>query len=464
MALSPYLAPYLTRPAPRALIAAGFLAVALVLGGGGSPSPAAEILVQLAFAAAVIAWVWWAERDRAVAGPPIPDGLWLIAALMLALPLLQLIPLPPAIWHSLPGRMLEVGSLALIGAEESWRPLSVAPQRTLAALLAIIPAVGLMLAVARLDLRERRLLLAVVALAALVGAVLGALQLAAGDQGAFQLYEKSHRGWLTGFFANRNAAVDALLIGSLALTAWLLPRADSRALSRSALAIFLMLQAALLIAAVLTGSRAGIALIPVALLVQFAMLGGSPLRRRLKPFALAAGAAALLLLLAPLVLGANARLGGVAQRFDATGDFRIEIWRDACAAMAAYWPFGSGIGTFSQAFQPFERLEVLDPFFPNRAHNDYLEFALEAGMFAPLLLIAVAVVLGRYAWRALAAGGEARSQALFALGTLAILGLHSFVDYPLRTMALAALAGVAAGLLAGPRNGNRAVEGTGTQE
>jgi VIT1/CCC1 family predicted Fe2+/Mn2+ transporter len=41
-----------------------------------------------------------------------------------------------------------------------------------------------------------------------------------------------------------------------------------------------------------------------------------------------------------------------------------------------------------------------------------------------------------------------RSQILFAAGVLIIITLHSLVDYPLRSMALACLAGVAGGMLA----------------
>lgn len=436
----------------RGWLAAGFTVVALMLGGGGSPSPVAEILVQLAFAAAALGWIWWAKSD---AHSGIPRSLWALAALVLAVPLLHLVPLPPILWQALPGRALETGLLGLVGAADGWRPLSISPWRTFAALLAIIPAAGLMLAVASLGARDRRLVIVTVALVGVVGAFLGALQLAGGDQGAFQLYEKSHRGWLTGFFANRNAAVDALLIGSLALTTWLALRAEHRPASGSALAIFFLAQASLLLAAVLTGSRAGIALIPVALVVQYAMLRQSRLRARYSRIAIAAAGLAAVLLAVPVLLGGNARLSGVAARFDAIGDVRAELWRDSWAAVEAFWPAGSGLGTFTRAFLPYERFEVVDQFFPNRAHNDYLEFLLEAGVVAPVVLFAALVVLAVLARRALGAGREARIEAMFAIGTLTILALHSVVDYPLRTMALAALAGIAAGILAAPRKGGQ---------
>ena len=46
----------------RGLIVACFTACAMVFGGGGSPSPMAEIIVQSGFVAAVLGWVWWAQR------------------------------------------------------------------------------------------------------------------------------------------------------------------------------------------------------------------------------------------------------------------------------------------------------------------------------------------------------------------------------------------------------------------
>jgi VIT1/CCC1 family predicted Fe2+/Mn2+ transporter len=46
-----------------------------------------------------------------------------------------------------------------------------------------------------------------------------------------------------------------------------------------------------------------------------------------------------------------------------------------------------------------------------------------------------------------------RAQVLFAMGVLFVISLHSFVDYPLRSMALACLAGVAGGMLATLKTG-----------
>src|SRR5688572_13379452 len=40
------------------LIAALFVACAVVLGGGGSPNPGTEVVLQLVFVVAALAWLW----------------------------------------------------------------------------------------------------------------------------------------------------------------------------------------------------------------------------------------------------------------------------------------------------------------------------------------------------------------------------------------------------------------------
>ena len=162
----------------------------------------------------------------------------------------------------------------------------------------------------------------------------------------------------------------------------------------------------------------------------------------------AALSVALVLIIAPIALAGNSRLARVAERFDVTGDARFPLWQDAIRAIDGYWPFGSGIGTFPVAFQPFESQELLDPGFANRAHNDYFEILLEMGIFAVPLLVGGLIFLFVMIRRAFHLSQQDHSAQIFAVGTLAIVALHSIVDYPLRNMALACLAGVAAGLLA----------------
>ena len=429
----------------RGMIVAGFTACAMVLGGGGSPSPKAEILVQAGFAAAALAWLWWARLDE-TGERHVPREMLLLGLALLCLPLLQLIPLPPGLWQGLPGRELELAALKLIGLGDSWRPLTISTPRTVAALLALVPAIGAMWAVSLLGAKDRRILVKAIAAMALAGALLGALQMAGGPD-AFRLYEKSHRGWLTAFHANRNAAADVLLIGALALTCWFTFSLRKPADLKRRAPLFLAGHMVLLFAVVLTGSRAGIALLALSLAVHWAILARAGLGRGTKAlFGVVAAAFAGLFAL-PLVIASNSRIARVAERFDATSDARLPLWQDSLAALDAFWPAGSGLGTFTYAFLPHEDQAHLDPFLPNRAHNDYLEFLLEAGLLAPVILLGGAYLLFRLARRAWRLSPQEHALHLFALGTLAIVALHSIVDYPLRNMAIACLAGVAAGLL-----------------
>ena len=431
----------------RGLLVAVFVAVALVLGGGGTPSAVAEIVVQLAFAGAMILWIWWA-RDGAAEVRRIPRMLLALAGIVIVLPVLQLIPLPPSLWQAFPGRDLMVDALAQVDEAESWRALSVAPFATLAALLALISAVGTMLAVSTLDRKDQRFLIGLTAVLALAGAALGVVQMASGP-GAFRLYEISHDYWLTAFYANRNAAVDFLLIGMMALTVWLASVARRRPLVPSDTGIFLILQAFLLLAVVLTGSRAGIALLPLVLLSQFAILRVAGVARKLSNGIAVVGGLVALFAAGALAFAGNARIGSVLARFDASGDTRFDLWQDTLTAIGDFWPIGSGLGSFSRAFLPSERFAVIDETFPNRAHNDYLEFLLEAGLAGAAILFAAVVLLAMLARKAWQTSPDRRPTTVFALGILMVIGLHSLVDYPLRTMALACLAGVAAGLLGG---------------
>ena len=92
------------------LAPAVFLGLALAFGGGGSPAPLPELILELLAAATALVWLLtpWGGPDWA----RVPKTAWLIAALVAAVPLLQLIPLPPLIWQALPGRELEREALA----------------------------------------------------------------------------------------------------------------------------------------------------------------------------------------------------------------------------------------------------------------------------------------------------------------------------------------------------------------
>ena len=434
-----------------------FLVLALLLGGGGSPAPLPEMLLEWTALAALLAALWLARPGDGA----LPPSAVAFAAALLGLPALQLVPLPPALWTTLPGREAIVAALALVDETTRWMPWSISPPRTLAALLALIVPVAALLLAARAGPRARTAALATVAAMALAAALFGAAQLAAGEGTALRPYGSEHAGYLTGFHANRNAAADGLLIGLLALAALFVLRGPTGPARGSGWRLPWAAAAAVLAGAVLlTGSRAGIALL-VALGIATAAWLGLARRTTARPdrsrVALWTGGAALVLAAATWIVAASPVAGRIAARFGGASlgggsEPRPDLWVDTLYAVGRYWPFGSGLGTFVPAFVAAERLEVIDPGHPNRAHNDFLELALEAGLPGLVLLAALG---GWLAWRLVRRLREAtelreRIELGFAGATLALLAAHSVVDYPLRSMALAALGGLAVGLILAP--------------
>lgn len=443
----------------RLRITCALLIVLLAAGGGGSPAPLVELGCEIAAALAIGAWLLVPTSSITRSHSVSSRAALMVAGLLVAVPLLQLIPLPPFLWQQLPGRETMHESLALIDANGDWRPLSIAPLTTLASLLSLVPPLAVMLMVARLDDKGRLAVITVIAGFAFVSVLLGTLQMASAGDGALLFYDQADHGVLFGFQANRNTEADILLCGLVALAA--LRGAGRHSRGRALDLAYAALGALLVLAVVLTRSRTGIFLIPVALAVGLAAAIPGGLRDFAKGMTwgrmalglgllVAAGGIALLLAQTPVVTR-------VLERFDFSREFRPELWRDTRFAIAQFWPLGSGVGTFVNAFQPAERLEVLDPLIANRAHNEYLEAALEGGI--PLLAAwgaALSVIAMRLVRSARGSLSLPRSQRLFALGVLTLAGLHSIVDYPLRSMAMAALTAAAAGVVLAARDGRPA--------
>jgi len=89
-----------------------------------------------------------------------------------------------------------------------------------------------------------------------------------------------------------------------------------------------------------------------------------------------------------------------------------------------------------------ETLAIVGTHFVNNAHDDYLELAVETGVFGPALLAMLFLWLsqrGIVLWHVESLDRAGRTAA-FALLGLAALALHSIFDYPLRTQAILAVA------------------------
>jgi len=422
------------------------LLVAFIAGGGGSRFALANLAVQLtAFVAIAL------HRDSFIAfwreSPLALRGL-IIAALLL--PLLQIVPLPPAVWSALPGRALVTRSLELTGGS-SWMPLSLDPLRTLLALSALITPLAVLIAGWSIP-RDRLILIgwATVGLGVLT-ALFGLVQLGDGTSDTTLFGARDPGELLLGTFANRNST--GLWLGFAVGLAALLPAPRPHPavlLTRLAVCVLLV------VAIILTQSRTALVLafVPLAIGAMRALwwaLKQSGQRvqtgsRAGRPFLLAVGALALAATVtATLVFAAPGRLSDTLERFEATDNPRRFIWDDASYSVDRYWPAGSGMGTFDEVFQVDEALENLTARRAGRAHNDYIELAIEAGPFGLLLAAMWLVLIGWLSWRA--RRSSLRWAAWAGSSFLLTIALQSITDYPLRNQTMLAFAGFALLLL-----------------
>ncbi len=112
-------------------------------------------------------------------------------------------------------------------------------------------------------------------------------------------------------------------------------------------------------------------------------------------------------------------------------------------AAMAFWPFGSGLGSFAQVYPRFQPAGVKG--FAPHAHSDFVQFLMEGGALTAVLGLLVGWLLVRQV-RVLArqlrdspADKAALLQASCGLGFLAVF-LHSWFDFNLRIPANAILA------------------------
>ncbi|WP_404480175.1 O-antigen ligase family protein [Novosphingobium sp. BL-52-GroH] len=411
--------------------------IAVMFGGGGSGAGLSNLVVQLAACAAL------AFNRRTVVGffAHAPRMWAALVGVTVLLPLMQTIPLPPGIWQHLPGRDLAAGALALLGKEQDWMPFSLNVRRTIVAVMALLPALAILVLTWNLAGKERRSLLLLVVVCGAFVVMLGAQQLAMGNR-QFVLFAETYGSQdLHGTFANHNSAGLFIDIALCALVGLIPDRYPRLTWLLFGGVVGLLLAIGLF----LTRSRSGIVLVGVPaifLAVRLWHLRKAIGLSRRSVTILSVGAA-LLAGAGGLLVADNARIQRSISRFDDLKDARPAIWEDATGAIARFWPVGSGVGTFDEVFQVDESLENISPGRAARAHNDYLEIALESGVAGMLLVAAWFVGLIAVIVRVVRRGGSGMAPA----AVFVLFALQSILDYPLRSQTLLCVAGLMLGLL-----------------
>ena len=422
--------------------------LAIALGGGGVAYGLRNLVIQLA---ALLILAVHAGRVRLFLHSA-PRMLIALVGASVLLPALQLVPLPPSLWHALPGREPVAESLALLGSgSNAWRPLTLDAGRTIVALCGLLAPFAIVAVGATLDSAEKLALARAAVLAMLAAFLLGAVQLLSANTFGLLYPVRIDPDALYATFANRNSTALCFAIGVALIAGMGVPRRATGLWFAAAGAILLAL------GVVLTQSRSGMVVLAVVLLCLLGRAGlGAFTRSRATAGKtwIAAWIAGLLVLLA---LVASAMSGGRAAesiaRYGDLQDDRFEMWDDASYAAGRYWPVGSGTGTFDEVFQLHESLEYVSPRRAGRAHSDWLEIAMEGGL--PALVLALAW-LGWSLWAALPRGSIEGRQMRFAAGLGALgIALQSLLDYPLRNQSLLCIAALLVVLLVRQREAAR---------
>ncbi len=428
-----------------------FWVLALFLGlvfltGGGARADIGSLFILRSVAALVCAYGLFTLQWRDVTANRFLFGM---AATILLLVGLHLVPLPASIWHGLPGRELIVQIDKTAGLGEVARPLATVPHAAWNALYALLVPLAVLILGVQLTREQRAYLLPLLIGIGLLSGLIGLIQAIGDPNGPLYFYRVTNNGAAVGFFANRNH--QAVLLATLfpMLAAYACTGIKSAEAANAKLWGGVAFVAFLIPLILVTGSRAGlitgvIGLVSAVILYRRPQIA-TPKRRGGKSSSpvnvryLAIGFGLILIVGLSIILSRAEALDRLTQT-DSVEEQRFLVWPIIAKIGTDFAPWGSGIGSFVEIYQVYEPKSLLDPTYLNHAHNDWLEVWMTAGIPGAILLALAIIAFVRQTWRSLAANRKSGSQVVFArLGAVVVLiwALASIGDYPLRVPSLA---------------------------
>lgn len=425
------------------------LAILWLVGGASRADVLGQIVVRS------VAWlsliVLALAGNRPTPGQARPVALLLLA--VIALPMIQLIPLPPGLWDGLPGRGGLAAVTPLSGHPAPWRPISLVPGATLNALFSLIVPLAVFLLVTNLGERERGRLPGMLLGLVVASMIAGLAQFSGISFNNPFINETAGR--VNGTFANPNHFALFLAIGCLLAPAWALG-GKRRPGWRVAVALGLLPLFVLTILA--SGSRAGILLGIIGACLGL-LLEQSAIRRITRNYprwVLPALILAILTMLAAFVFVSVVadRAQSINRLFagDTGQDMRARGFPIVMAMIREYFPIGTGLGSFDPIFRLHEPFGLLKILYFNHAHNDFLEIILDTGLAGGLLLLTACGWWAVSSVRIWTGRVDTTGRSLAKLGSaiLLLVLIASTVDYPARTPTIMAVVTLAALFMSAP--------------
>ncbi len=380
----------------------------------------------------LIAAIQYLAADRTDRPPRTSLPFRLLIAVLLAVVLLQLIPLPLGFVRLLSPMRAELHEALIPVADvSSWTTLTIVPAETRRWLLTLAGFAVAFFFVRELGwrFRERLWILTVPFVGvALLEAVLGLVQ-----------YHWGGADLARGTYVNRNhfsgllemSLPFAVMAGVSALrTEAHAHRSPAKPAVKACL--WFVVAAVILLAIVHSLSRMGfIAALGSLFVMGAAALGGAfSGRRRVLPVLVVA----VLVVVGFIFLPTDQlieRFATLAATEEISSDTRAEIWRDTMQLIRVYPVLGCGLGCYESGFYRYKTVAPVHTV--DFAHNDYFQLIAELGLigFAVLLALGAVVVGKALAASSQPAGAEERYLGIACVGSLTAIALHSFVDFNL---------------------------------
>lgn len=426
---------------PTLLLLAGFL-VLLWIAGGASRG---DVLGQ-----AVVRAGAWAVIAAAVLIGPRPDFkmirpvlFFMIAASLL--PLAQLIPLPPS-WRP---ELLDTGLFLDAQAYPLWRPGTIMPSATFNALASLVVPFAMLILFSQANDRARQDLLTLLVIFVATALLVGLIQFS--GVRFRNPFINDFAGNVSSIFANRNHFALLLAIGCVLTPAWVFSNINALRW-RGPLALALILLFILTILAI--GSRTGLVLVALGMLMAIGLVG-KQMKRRMRYAPPWLFSVLIVAGLATVIIFTT--LSFVADRVETVDrllslavdeDLRNRARPTLLQMILEYMPFGAGLGSFDASFRLNEPVHLLALQYFNQAHNDYLGIALDAGVPGVVLLVSG---VAWWAWatvQVIRANGDDVMLGRLGSAILLLIFVASATDYPARTPTVMAIAVIAAAWLA----------------
>lgn len=445
----------LSAPAARFYVFVVFLVIVFFT-GGGSRDDIQSLLLLRPLAVLFCAYALTVKAPEQWKGRMFP--LYILGAL-LALMILQLLPLPPSVWTGLPERQIfaDIANLAVI--EQPWRPLTLSPSKTLNSLFSLAVPIAAIMLYLNLDREYRRRTVPVLIVLCSISALWAIFQVIGPARGPLYIYRITNFGTGVGLFANRNHQA-VMLAAAIVMLGWyagsLKPHAKQAALKFSASIATIFVFVPLIF---ITGSRAGLLLMVPALLLALFLVyfgryypgeGSRKRRSASSKNSLLSGRRAILAIgivaisgmaISSILLSRSLAFDRLFSGNDVE-ELRWQLLPTLFTMIKDYMPWGSGFGSFEHVYKIYEPHELLRPTYLNQAHNDWLQYPIEGGV--PALLIAIGAILwfvtrlwtGAKNWRS---SNPAKYSVLMCLAVISFLLVASIIDYPLRVPSIMAV-------------------------